>query len=537
MKRTTEMSIQTKVNLSLVAVFIIVLIGSLTAIYNSEMNLSRDVARNTTVNTADSYFDSINILMLSGAMANRGTLQEKILSNPDLTEARIIRGDAVTKMYGAGTPDSKVMDDFDRRAMNGEQIIEELDDKDGHRLVVVTPMRAEEDYKGTNCLMCHPVNKGEVLGAVRVTYSFAAMDKTVMSNITAVALVELGLFTVGIILISLLLRKLVVRPINELSHTIQRIEDEADLNLRTQNTSNDEIGQMSSAFNSMLDHFQSSLKQVSDTVLKLGNSSHQITEIAHQAAEATANQQMQTSSVASAMEQMEAATRSVEQNAQSTVEASDLAMTESTKGTEITQAALHSIEELKAKMTHATEVIENLNTQSQNVGTVLEVIQKIAEQTNLLALNAAIEAARAGEQGRGFAVVADEVRTLASRTHSSTEEINTIISQLQQDARGAVSVMDEAMSRAGTGVESVQRTTDSLTNIAEEVRVINDMNHQVASAIREQSQMAASVEDNVLEINNNARLTAERAGRLDDVSSELGSLANQLEALVNRFKL
>jgi methyl-accepting chemotaxis protein len=178
-----------------------------------------------------------------------------------------------------------------------------------------------------------------------------------------------------------------------------------------------------------------------------------------------------------------------------------------------------------------------LNDQSQNVGSVLEVIQKIAEQTNLLALNAAIEAARAGEQGRGFAVVADEVRTLASRTHNSTEEINQIIARLQSDAEGAVTVMQGAMRSAEEGVDSVQKTTTALTNIAEEVRVINDMNHQVASAIKEQTQMAASVEESVLDISQSAGRTAERAEKLTSVSHELGSLATELEKLVSKFKL
>jgi methyl-accepting chemotaxis protein len=530
-------SIQTKVNLSLIAVFTIVLISSLTAIFKSQTGLIDEVARKTTLTTADSYFDSINMLMLSGAMANRSTLQQKITTNEELTEARIIRGEAVSAVYGPGSADSGIQDDFDRRAMKGEHIVEEINDEEGHRLIVVTPMKALSNYKGTNCLLCHQVTEGQILGAVRVTYSFENLDAAVFSNITAVALVELILFIGGIIIISLLLRRLVVTPINRLSQTIQTIEKDANLNLRIEVTSNDEIGHMSTAFNSMLNHFHDSLKQVSNTILKLGTSSLQINDIANMASQAVNNQQVQTSSVASAMEQMEAATQSVASNAEHTVSASDLALQEATNSTKITQEALHAIETLKENISQATHVIQQLNDQSQNVGTVLEVIQKIAGQTNLLALNAAIEAARAGEQGRGFAVVADEVRTLASRTHHSTEEINTIISRLQKDAEGAVSVMEGAMLSAEKGVISVQKTSDALINIAEEVRIINDMNHQVASAIKEQSQMASSVEISVQDISQSASRTADRATQLTSVSSELGSLAAQLEALVNRFKL
>jgi len=227
------LSIQNKVNLSLIAVFLIILISSLTTIYRSETSLVDNVVTRSTLDSADSYFDSINMLMLSGAMANRGTLQQKILSNPAITEARIIRGQQITDVYGPGTPDSMPVDEYDQRAMRGEQVIEELNDEQGHRLTVVTPMRALSDYKGTNCLLCHQVEEGEVVGAVRVTYSYEALDKQINSNLISVALIELALFVAGIILISLLLRRIVVTPVNRLAETIHAIERDNDLNQRT----------------------------------------------------------------------------------------------------------------------------------------------------------------------------------------------------------------------------------------------------------------------------------------------------------------
>lgn len=530
-------SIQTKVNITLVLVFAIILASSVTAIYKSETELALNVAKKTTVDTADSYFDSINILMLSGAMANRSTLQNKILSNEDLIEARIIRGDEVSKVYGPGSRDSAVRDELDRRAMAGEQIIQEIDDEQGHRLTVVTPMKALKEYKGTNCLLCHQTAEGTVLGAVRVTYSFENLDKQIRSNLLSVALVELVLFIAGILLISFLLRKLVVKPIKNVNKAIKVIEKDSDLNQRVEVNSNDEIGQMSAAFNSMLGNFHDSMQQVSTTIHQLSRSSSEINGIADMANSAVQNQQLQTSAVASAMEQMEAATRSVEVSAQNTVSASDLAMQQSSEGTQITGAAIDAIENLKVNIDKATHVIQKLDEQSQNVGAVLEVIQTIAEQTNLLALNAAIEAARAGEQGRGFAVVADEVRTLASRTQNSTEEINGIINTLQQDAKDSVAAMERSLESAEEGVNQVQKTSEALTNITEEVRMINDMNHQVANAVKEQTSMASSVEASAFEISKTADETAERANKLAGVSHELGSLAGQLENLVQRFKL
>ncbi|MET4162398.1 methyl-accepting chemotaxis protein [Marinobacterium sp. MBR-111] len=531
------LSIQNKVNLSLIAVFLIILISSLTTIYRSETSLVDNVVTRSTLDSADSYFDSINMLMLSGAMANRGTLQQKILSNPAITEARIIRGQQITDVYGPGTPDSMPVDEYDQRAMLGEQVIEELNDEQGHRLTVVTPMRALSDYKGTNCLLCHQVEEGEVVGAVRVTYSYEALDKQINSNLISVALIELALFVAGIILISLLLRRIVVTPVNRLAETIHAIERDNDLNQRTPVSSSDEIGEMSAAFNSMLENIHDSMQHVRQTVAQLADSGSRISKVATASASAVHHQQMQTSSVASAMEQMEAATRSVAASAENTVSASNMALQESSNGARVTQQAITAITRLQQDIDRATQVIQKLDSQSQNVGTVLEVIQKIAEQTNLLALNAAIEAARAGEQGRGFAVVADEVRTLASRTHNSTEEINHIIAELQNDAQEAVTVMQQALAAAGDGVEQVQKTNSALTNITEEVRVINDLNHQVASAVREQSEMASSVERSISEISNSAEDTAERSEHLNRVSDELEQLSKELEQMLSRFKL
>ena len=392
-----DLSIQSKVNLSLVAVFLIIFVSSLTTIHRSETSLADEIVTRSTLDTADSYFDSINMLMLSGAMANRGTLQQKILSNPAILEARIIRGHQISDVYGPGTPDSDPVDQYDQRAMAGEQIVEELDDDQGHRLVVVTPMHALSDYKGTNCLLCHQVEEGEVVGAVRVSYSYEALDRQINSNLLNVALIELALFTAGIILISLLLRRIVVAPVNRLADTIHAIERDNDLKLRTPIGSSDEIGRMSTAFNSMLDNFHDSLQQVNQTVARLADSGSRISRVASDSTAAVHHQQIQTSSVASAMEQMEAATRSVAASAENTVSASDMALQESSDGTRITQQAITAITRLQQDIAQATQVIRKLDNQSQNVGSVLEVIQKIAEQTNLLALNAAIEAARAGE--------------------------------------------------------------------------------------------------------------------------------------------
>lgn len=531
------MSIKTKVNLSLLIVFMVVLISSLTVIYRSESSLVTDVARTTTIDAADSYFDSINILMLSGAMGNRGELQKRILSNESIIEARILRSPELNAIYGPGSEDSVIRDDLDRRAMGGEKVVEEIRDRDGHRLTVLLPMKAIPDYKGTNCLLCHQHPEGTVIGAVRVTYSLDQMNSAIRANMINVAMVELLLFIIGILVISYILNRVVIRPVNDFANTLDEIGKEQNFNLRVAVKSDDEIGKMSAAMNSLLENVHQSLQQVSSTVLKLSSSSSRINDIANQTTQAVLHQQDQTRSVASAIEQMEASTHSVSNSSAQSVEASDLALHESNEGTKVTAHAIQAIEKLRKDIDEASNVIQKLDDQAQNVSTVLQVIKNIAEQTNLLALNAAIEAARAGEQGRGFAVVADEVRTLASRTQASTEEIYKIIDGLQVDAKNAVDVMQSSLESAGQGVEQVQNTSNALNTIAAEIRRINNMNHEVANAVQEQSQMASNIERNIMAINESSEDSSEHARHLSQVSNELTSLAHELEIMLKRFKL
>ncbi len=533
----SSQSIQFRINLSLVLVFFLVLAGSLTAIYRSEAKLTRDVAELTTLATADSYFDSINILMLSGAMANRSTLQKKILSNQAITEARIIRGDAVKNMYGPGSADAVVMDDLDKRALGGEHIVVEQKDQSGHRLTVVTPMKALESYKGTNCLTCHPVKSGTVLGAVRVTYDFAQMDADINRNLVNIALVEVIMFIAGILLVAFMIRRIVAQPLSEVSSTLEELAETNDLSVRLPVVREDEVGKLSRSVNKMLESFQVSLKKVHNTLDHLFVASDQIRGIADRALSSSDAQIQMSHNVSSAMIQMHEAGNSVEGVANKTLNASQIALHESQQGSAITSDAQTVMHELSARITGASDVIRALDDQSQNVGSVLSVIQQIAEQTNLLALNAAIEAARAGEQGRGFSVVADEVRKLAKRTQEATEEIQNIVSGLQAGARNAVEAMDGARASAESSEDQVQKTASALTTISREVQDINSTNLQVVDAVQAQRNVGSEVESQLGAISSNAENTTERANELANVSQHLLDLSRELRVLIDQFKM
>ncbi|WP_198243866.1 methyl-accepting chemotaxis protein [methane-oxidizing endosymbiont of Gigantopelta aegis] len=210
---------------------------------------------------------------------------------------------------------------------------------------------------------------------------------------------------------------------------------------------------------------------------------------------------------------------------------------ETDEGKQMVLNATHAIQHLTDQIKNTASVIQQLQLDSDNINTVLEVIRGVAEQTNLLALNAAIEAARAGEQGRGFAVVADEVRTLAGKTQESTEEINQVIDKLQNGVRNAVSVMEQSQADALQVVEQAEKASESLQDISSAVSRISEMNNQIATAAEQQSATAEEINQNVLNVKQEAEKTSSRARQATTAHQQLAELAAELQTLFAQFKI
>jgi methyl-accepting chemotaxis protein len=318
---------------------------------------------------------------------------------------------------------------------------------------------------------------------------------------------------------------------------MQVIESEADMRRRIEVRSMDEIGRLGGAFNSMLERFSGGLNQVADTTLRLSQATSRLASVAEQTSSGVLEQRNQTDSMATAINQLEATAQEVRRSAASTADASHSADAAAREGTDLTAQAIDGIQQLLAELQHAESVIEQLNQRSHNVGSMLDVIKGIAEQTNLLALNAAIEAARAGETGRGFAVVADEVRTLANRSHESTQEIENIIAQLQQEAGEAVEAMLNARASAQKRSGQLSSAAESLSQIASQVGEINALNAQMAHAADEQTTVTEAVNRNVMSVTQIAEHTAQQAGETAQVSDQLVQLTRELEQLLSTYRL
>jgi methyl-accepting chemotaxis protein len=340
------------------------------------------------------------------------------------------------------------------------------------------------------------------------------------------------------IAISIAVAGSVSRPIAHIAELFRNIgEGEGDLRQRLPVNGDDEIAQLARGFNSFISKIQDTVVEVAKTSEQLGLSALDVSNQSNQTLADSQLQKDRTIMVVTAINEMGATVNEIASNAaQAAVTARD-ADTESVDGQKVVTRARSTINQLSKDVEQVGEVIESLATHTKSIGSILDVIRAISEQTNLLALNAAIEAARAGEAGRGFAVVADEVRNLASRTAASTNQVQNMIDKLQSETSRAVNAMEQSRSRSLEGVTAVDEASQSLSGISERIALISDMNIQVAAATEEQSTVVEDINRNVTEINDITLRTADTAHAAANASKSLNQLASRLDVLVARFKV
>ncbi|WP_270818990.1 methyl-accepting chemotaxis protein [Aeromonas sp. Y311-2] len=300
--------------------------------------------------------------------------------------------------------------------------------------------------------------------------------------------------------------------------------------------SHDELGKLAQGFNEMQSNLRMLVNEVSGSVVQLGAAAEEISAVAQQSANNMGAQQHELNQLATAMNEMQATVQEVARNTNDAASAATSASDTAAQGSETVNDSIGRIEKVATAIEETALVIRQLGDDSRNIGMVLEVIQGIAEQTNLLALNAAIEAARAGEQGRGFAVVADEVRTLAKRTQDSTSQINHIISELQQRANEAGITMQQSQDMMSETVHTAREAGASIAEISSSVNSISHMNIQIATATEEQGAVSEELNRNVVNISNASEEVATGAKQMAQACNDLNLLATQLQEVVRKFR-
>jgi methyl-accepting chemotaxis protein len=352
----------------------------------------------------------------------------------------------------------------------------------------------------------------------------------ILSIMIVALLVSVGLF--------LVFMKLIIKSITRLREQLDNIaQGEGDLTKRIPVENEDDLGQLARSFNRVLENLQSMIGSIQELSQNLGKGAQELESAAKDNKQGIDKQTDSISMVATAINEMQSAIEEVAGNASRAAEVTREVRDTGEKGSEIVRQSSAQVRRLAEQISRGVEVIRKLSNDSDQITTVLDVIRGIAEQTNLLALNAAIEAARAGEQGRGFAVVADEVRTLAQRTQKSTEDIQTMIEALQTGVADIVSVMESGTTEAEATEKLSTQAEQELQSIVSGVSDINDVNTSVASATEEQTQVVDEINRSITDINDLAEESAKHSAGIDKISDSLAEYAAELEQQTGRFKV
>jgi methyl-accepting chemotaxis protein len=336
--------------------------------------------------------------------------------------------------------------------------------------------------------------------------------------------------------LGLIISRSIAVPVNTLAGQARQVAD-GDLRVNIDYRSGDEIGQLSEAFRTMTEGLRSTISKVSETSNQVATASSELQSTAEHIATGAEEVAAQSATVATAGEEMSATSGDIAQNCQMAAEGAHRASQTASDGAAIVERTVTVMEQIAAKVQESAKTVESLGARSDQIGNIIGTIEDIADQTNLLALNAAIEAARAGEQGRGFAVVADEVRALAERTTRATKEIGEMIKAIQRETKDAVVAMEQGVRQVETGTEEAAKSGHALRDILEQVNDVAMQVNQIATAAEEQTATTSEISSNMHQITEVVQQTSQGAHESATAAAQLSGNAEELQRLVRQFKL
>jgi len=404
-----------------------------------------------------------------------------------------------------------------------------------------------DTMQAQGCVNCHnshpdtPKNDwklNDVRGVLEVvTPLTAVVDSSNWLSTKVIIILSISL-AIALTALTLLFRRIVRQPLQNIESSINAIASgEADLNRKLEVESDDELGRISQSFNQFMDKMKNivtNLVAVSDA---LRENAHNLKDMASSSTNFASQQRQESEVLATAINEMTASIAEIRESSAQAADSLDQVNDNVDTSNEETKQNVVAINTLSSDVSQVVGVIQELQEESRNIGAVLDVIKAIAEQTNLLALNAAIEAARAGEQGRGFAVVADEVRALAGRTQESTVEIQATVERLQQKAENATKVIDESSQHTSDCVDLSNSVSGKLNTAHDQVDLLAGLTHQIASAISEQTNVSNELDQNVVRLNDAACNILDELDKLKSLTDNLDLTANEIYQELGKFKV
>ena len=538
-KRFQNLTLQTKLQLLIQPALLLMLgVGSL-AIVNDNKSSMLDAAQQRAQALSDEIIDSSNMLMVTGQIGDVDTrkLLIKKLSSGDIVGLRLMRTEQVTKQYGPGLPEEQVQDEVQRNAVASKTPYYALESRDGKQVFrAVTPYVVSHDFHGTDCMSCHQVEDGSVNGVsdvqIDLSAGFSKLHKVIMEQVVIQIIFQLILF----FFIRLIIRRFVVRPVDEIKEHLSEVVN-GHMTSQVDISGRDEMGEVLCSVQSAKVLLGSIIDQIASVSGHIDARAKHLTGAMTKVAEGSQTQSDAASTMAAAVEEMTVSIDQIAENAGEVRRISDNSASLASEGGRIVQQVVDDMVKTNQAVMNTAQTIQQLGEQSDQIHNVVKVIKEIADQTNLLALNAAIEAARAGEQGRGFAVVADEVRKLAEKTGRSTQEIAGMIEAIRTSTSNAIAEMVATVEMVKEGSAMAEKAGNAIVEINDGVsRALRGV-EDISSSIQEQSQASREIAVNVEKVASMSDKNSEAVREVFGTVENLELLSSTLEQSVSNFKI
>jgi methyl-accepting chemotaxis protein len=478
-------------------------------------------------------------MMITGTVGQREVFLDQIKQLSIIRDLLVIRGEAVSKQFGPGSAkDAHATDAIETQVLtSGKEFVDVQSDAKGEFLRVVRPALAKKNYLGKDCIMCHQVPEGTPLGVVSMKITLDQVNDAVsaqrIKSLIAALVVSIPLLA----FIWLFIRNFVTTP---LEHMVKGLRDiasgEGDLTRRLEVSSSDEIGEASSAFNQMMEKFSGLVRHVSESANQVSLAAHELAGNSGQVASSSSRQSDKSLAAASAVEQMVNSISSIAQSTERVHDQSRESLRRSEEGNQSLSRLIGEVGLVENTVKQIAESVSQFVHSTESITSMTREVRDIADQTNLLALNAAIEAARAGEQGRGFAVVADEVRKLAEKSAASASEIDSITRSLSQQSETVRHSIEEGLVHIASSQNSMETVADVLAAASNSVTQFGQGMDDIASATDEQRRTSSEVATNIEAIAAMARENGQAIDQTAAAAQRLESLAENLQSIVGRFR-
>ena len=535
-----KLSIKSKLQIPIQLLLLVLLVLTQRVAMDKYKDHVLDGAKQKALISADGLLNGLNVMMEGGIISDpslRTMMVDKMAASERVLELRVIRAKQVQDQFGPGLPSEQAVDDMDRDAIETKKVQSTLLVKDGKdALRVVTPFIVSTNFRGTNCLNCHQVKDGSVNGAgsitVDMTGEYAMLQKANYVLWAAQVILQVILYF-GI---SWLISRM-MRPTQELQSAMQAMQTSGDLTRRVVVRSQDEIGKTAQAFNALIEGFAGIIRQVVSGATTVSNTAAQLAVSSGKISQGSQAQSEAAASTAAAVEQITVSINSVAANTEDVRKLSDQSLNQTQQGNQSVTEMIAEINRVQEAVNQIAGSIKEFVDSTRAITGMTQQVKDIADQTNLLALNAAIEAARAGEQGRGFAVVADEVRKLAEKSARSASEIDKVTNSLNQKSTSVEEAVQAGLHSLQATQEQVGRVSAVLTEAGEAVSKSSNGVSDIAASVNEQSLASSEIARNIEKI---AQMSEESNAAVKSNSRDiqgLEALAKDLQAAVSRFKI